>query len=187
MVVARIKKRCPNLPPLHKATYDLSFLLFHYSLWRLEKKEKKFNLLFIGMNKIVEKAPEWKPTSFLFMFNTFDSESAITASSFLSTNKNAPEAPHQVKILIDDRKFFKAMAVAVKLLRDPFDAYQLLVDSHGVYLKESHHRELDLDINATTTIKYSVDDVEFSKEHFASNYKDRGIVTRLFASKPEPL
>ncbi|KAK7280301.1 hypothetical protein RJT34_25363 [Clitoria ternatea] len=105
------------------------------------------------------------------------------------TNKNAPQALAEVRKLVDDRKFSEATAAAVKLSGDPSDVYQLLGDikiefddSHGTYSKESYHRQLDLD-NATATVKYSVGDVEFTREHFASN-KDQVIVTRLSASKP---
>ena len=66
--------------------------------------------------------------------------------------------------------------------------YQLLGDiklefdpSHIDYIKESYSRELDLD-TATVKIKYSVGDVEFTREHFASN-PDQVIVTKISASK----
>lgn len=66
--------------------------------------------------------------------------------------------------------------------------YQLLGDiklefdhSHIAYSKETYHRELDLD-NATALIKYSVGDVEFTREHFASN-PDQVIVTKISANK----
>ena len=58
-------------------------------------------------------------------------------------------------------------------------------DSHLNYSKESYYRELDLD-TATAKIKYSVGDVEFTREHFASN-PDQVIVTRLSTSKPGSL
>lgn len=54
-------------------------------------------------------------------------------------------------------------------------------DSHLKYSEESYHRELDLD-TATVKIKYTVGDVEFTREHFASN-PDQVIVTRFSASK----
>lgn len=66
--------------------------------------------------------------------------------------------------------------------------YQLLGDiklefdpSHVDYTKETYSRELDLD-TATVKIKYSVGDVEFTREHFASN-PDQVIVTKISASK----
>ncbi|KAK8263155.1 hypothetical protein V6Z12_D12G023400 [Gossypium hirsutum] len=69
------------------------------------------------------------------------------------------------------------------------EVYQLLGDiklefddSHLNYDKESYQRELDLD-NATVQIKYTVDGVEFSREHFASN-PDQVMVTKISGTKP---
>ncbi|EXB40024.1 Alpha-L-fucosidase 2 [Morus notabilis] len=70
--------------------------------------------------------------------------------------------------------------------------YQLLGDvklefdkSHLDYAKETYSRELDLD-TATVRVRYSVGDVEFTREHFASN-PDQVIVTKISASKPKSL
>lgn len=54
-------------------------------------------------------------------------------------------------------------------------------DSHLGYAKETYSRELDLD-TATVRVKYSVGNVEFTREHFASN-PDQVIVTKLSGSK----
>lgn len=54
-------------------------------------------------------------------------------------------------------------------------------DSHILYSEESYHRELDLD-SATVRVKYSVGDVEFTREHFAS-YPHQVIATRISGSK----
>jgi alpha-L-fucosidase 2 len=54
-------------------------------------------------------------------------------------------------------------------------------DSHLKYSEESYHKELDLDI-ATAKIKYNVGDVEFTREHFASN-PDQVLVTKFSTSK----
>lgn len=54
--------------------------------------------------------------------------------------------------------------------------------SHLAYAEETYSRELDLD-TATVTIKYSVGDVEYTREHFAS-YPDQVIVTKISGSKP---
>ncbi|MFQ6636013.1 hypothetical protein Gotur_012997 [Gossypium turneri] len=69
------------------------------------------------------------------------------------------------------------------------EVYQLLGDiklefddSHLNYDKETYHRELDLD-NATVQIKYTVDGVEISREHFASN-PDQVMVTKISGTKP---
>ncbi|XP_027364869.1 alpha-L-fucosidase 2 [Abrus precatorius] len=108
------------------------------------------------------------------------------------TNQNAPQALAEVRKLVDNRKFSEATAAAVKLSGDPSDVYQLLGDvkiefddSHLTYSKESYHRELDLD-NATVKTKYSLGDVEFTREHFASN-RDQVMVTRISTSKPGSL
>ncbi|XP_028780557.1 alpha-L-fucosidase 2-like [Neltuma alba] len=108
------------------------------------------------------------------------------------TNKNAPPALVEVRKLVDDGKYTEATAAAVKLSGDPSEVYQLLGDiklefdkSHLAYSKETYYRELDLD-NATATVKYSVGDVEFTREHFASN-PDQVIMTRISASKSESL
>lgn len=55
-------------------------------------------------------------------------------------------------------------------------------DSHSAYAEETYSRELDLD-TAVTTVKYSVGDIEYTREHFAS-YPDQVIVTRISGSKP---
>jgi alpha-L-fucosidase 2 len=54
-------------------------------------------------------------------------------------------------------------------------------DSHLKYAEETYHRELDLD-TATVRVKYSVGDVEFTREHFVSN-PDQVIVTKISTSK----
>jgi alpha-L-fucosidase 2 len=54
-------------------------------------------------------------------------------------------------------------------------------DSHLNYAEETYSRELDLD-TATVRIKYSVGDVEYTREHFASN-PDQVIVTKISSSK----
>ncbi|PRQ22833.1 putative glycosidase [Rosa chinensis] len=104
------------------------------------------------------------------------------------TNPNAPQALTEVRKLVDDGKYVEATEAAVKLSGDPSDVYQLLGDinlefddSHLKYAEETYSRELDLD-TATARIKYSVGDVEYTREHFASN-PDQVIVTKISASK----
>lgn len=58
-------------------------------------------------------------------------------------------------------------------------------DSHLNYAKETYQRELDLD-TATVRIKYTVGDVEFSREHFAS-HTDQVMVTKISGNKPGSL
>ncbi|GAU15038.1 hypothetical protein TSUD_48340, partial [Trifolium subterraneum] len=104
------------------------------------------------------------------------------------TDKNAPEALAKVRKLVDDRKYSEASIEANKLTGDPTEVYQPLGDiklkfddSHLQYSEESYHRELDLDI-AIAKIKYNVGDVEFTREHFASN-PDQVLVTKFSTSK----
>lgn len=58
-------------------------------------------------------------------------------------------------------------------------------DSHLKYASETYRRTLDLD-SATVKVSYSVGDVEFTREHFAS-YPDQAIITRISGSKPGSL
>ncbi|KAI5314764.1 PREDICTED: alpha-L-fucosidase [Prunus dulcis] len=104
------------------------------------------------------------------------------------TNPKAPEALTEVRKLVDSGKYVEATEAAVKLSGDPSDVYQLLGDinlefddSHLEYAEESYSRELDLD-SATAKIKYSVGDVEYTREHFSSN-PDQVIVTKISGSK----
>ncbi|XP_050364508.1 alpha-L-fucosidase 2 [Argentina anserina] len=104
------------------------------------------------------------------------------------TNPNAPPALAEVRKLVDDGKYAEATEAAVKLCGDPSDVYQLLGDinlefddSHLKYAEETYSRELDLD-TATARIKYSVGEVEYTREHFASN-PDQVIVTKISTSK----
>nr|XP_004292088.2 PREDICTED: alpha-L-fucosidase 2 [Fragaria vesca subsp. vesca] len=104
------------------------------------------------------------------------------------TNTNAPQALTEVRQLVDDGKYAEATEAAVKLTGDPSDVYQLLGninlefdDLHLKYAEETYSRELDLD-TATARIKYSVGEVKYTREHFASN-PDQVIVTKISASK----
>lgn len=105
------------------------------------------------------------------------------------TNPDAPKALSEVRKLVDNGDYVAATEAAVKLSGNPSDVYQLLgdinlefEDSHLAYAEETYSRELDLD-TATVTIKYSVGDVEYTREHFAS-YPDQVIVTKISGSKP---
>ncbi|QHN79798.1 alpha-L-fucosidase 2-like isoform X1 [Arachis ipaensis] len=108
------------------------------------------------------------------------------------TDSTAPAALAEVRKLVDNRNYSGATEEALKLLGGPGAMYQLLGDiklefddSHATYSNESYYRELDLD-TATTKVKYSVGDVEYSREHFAS-HPDQVIVSRISASKPASL
>ncbi|KDP44440.1 hypothetical protein JCGZ_16273 [Jatropha curcas] len=109
-----------------------------------------------------------------------------TPSDF--TDPDAPKALSEVRKLVDAGKFAEASAAAVKLFGKPANVYQLLGDiklefddSHHTYAEKTYYRELDLD-TATARVKYSVGDVEFTREHFASN-PDQVIVVKISGSK----
>ncbi|XP_057951484.1 alpha-L-fucosidase 2-like [Malania oleifera] len=105
------------------------------------------------------------------------------------TDPDAPKALPEVRKLVDNGQYADATAAAAKLLGNRADVYQLLGDirlefdySDAGYREETYKRELDLD-TATVIVKYSVGDVEFTREHFASN-PDQVIVTKISGSKP---
>ncbi|KAI7747346.1 hypothetical protein M8C21_021571 [Ambrosia artemisiifolia] len=104
------------------------------------------------------------------------------------TNPEAPNALSVVRKLVDDGNYAEATKEAVKLSADPSDVYQLLGDinlefddNHAKFDAKTYQRELDLD-TATVKVNYSVDEVEFTREHFAS-YPDQVIVTKISTSK----
>lgn len=108
------------------------------------------------------------------------------------TNPEAPAALAVVRKLVDDSQYANATAEALKLSGNISEVYQPLGDiklefdnSHSSYSQESYWRELDLD-TATARVKYSVGDVEFTREHFAS-YPDQVIATKISSSKPGSL
>ncbi|GMH02832.1 hypothetical protein Nepgr_004671 [Nepenthes gracilis] len=109
------------------------------------------------------------------------------------TDPNAPEALEEVRKLVDDGKYAEATSVAdAKLSGTPSDVYQLLGDlklefdhSDAEYVEGTYQRELDLD-TATVTIRYSVGDAVFTRQHFSSN-PDQAIVTKISSSKPGSL
>ncbi|KAF7130240.1 hypothetical protein RHSIM_Rhsim10G0162100 [Rhododendron simsii] len=108
------------------------------------------------------------------------------------TNSDVPEVLSEVRKLVDDGQYVEATTKGVKLLGDPSEVYQLLGDinlefddSHAGYDVETYQRELDLD-TATAKVKYSVGEVEFMREHFASN-PDQVIVAKISGSRPGSL
>ncbi|XP_011030387.1 PREDICTED: alpha-L-fucosidase 2-like [Populus euphratica] len=105
------------------------------------------------------------------------------------TNPNAPAALSEVRKLVDNGQYAEATTAAEKLSGNQSDVYQLLGDiklefddSHLNYDEKTYKRELDLD-TATATVKYSVADIEYTREHFASN-PNQVIVTKISGSKP---
>ncbi|KAI8554585.1 hypothetical protein RHMOL_Rhmol05G0109300 [Rhododendron molle] len=108
------------------------------------------------------------------------------------TNSDVPQVLSEIRKLVDDGQYVEATTKGVKLLGDPSEVYQLLGDinlefddSHAAYDVETYQRELDLD-TATAKVKYSVGEVEFMREHFASN-PDQVIVAKISGSKPGSL
>ncbi|TXG64186.1 hypothetical protein EZV62_011180 [Acer yangbiense] len=108
------------------------------------------------------------------------------------TDPKAPEALSVVRKLVDSGKYVEATEESVKLTGNSSDVYQLLGDiklefddSHLKYAEKTYRRVLDLD-TATVKVSYSVGDVEFTREHFASN-PDQVIVTKISGSKPGSL
>ncbi|KAJ9537959.1 hypothetical protein OSB04_030692 [Centaurea solstitialis] len=104
------------------------------------------------------------------------------------TNPDAPGALSEVRKLVDDGKYAEATASAVKLSGEASSVYQLLGDINlefdnggAVYDGTTYHRELDLN-TATVKVRYSIGEVEFTREHFAS-YPDQVIVSKISASK----
>ncbi|XP_027106038.2 alpha-L-fucosidase 2 [Coffea arabica] len=105
------------------------------------------------------------------------------------TDPNAPEALAEVRKLVNEGQYAEATSAAAQLSGEPSEVYQPLGDvkiefddSHTKYDKESYHRELDLD-TATVTVRYSVDEVEFTREYFVS-YPDQAIVVKISGNKP---
>ncbi|KAF3435504.1 hypothetical protein FNV43_RR22593 [Rhamnella rubrinervis] len=104
------------------------------------------------------------------------------------TNPNVPEALKEVRKLVDNGNYSEATTAAAELTGNPSEVYQLLGDinlefgdSHLLYSEKTYDRELDLN-SATVRVKYSVGDVEFTREHFAS-YPHQVIVTKISGSK----
>ncbi|GAA0141818.1 hypothetical protein LIER_02873 [Lithospermum erythrorhizon] len=108
------------------------------------------------------------------------------------TNPDAPKTLTEVRKLVDARKYAEATEAAVALSHNPSDVYQLLGDmimefddSLTNYKEETYERVLDLD-SATISVKYTRDNIDITREHFASN-PDQVIATKISASKPGTL
>lgn len=115
-----------------------------------------------------------------------------TGTPGVYTDSRAPKALSEVRKLVDHEEYSKATEAAAKLTGNPAEVYQLLGDirlefdySHLTYGEETYLRELDLD-TATAKVKYSLGDVEFEREHFAS-YPNQVMVTKISGSKPGKL
>ncbi|XP_057247686.1 alpha-L-fucosidase 2-like isoform X1 [Beta vulgaris subsp. vulgaris] len=109
------------------------------------------------------------------------------------TDPNTPRVLANVRKLVNNGNYSEATVLADKdLSGDSSSGYQLLgdlildFDDHSSeHIEQSYHRELDLD-TATVTVNYSIGDVKFTRQHFAS-YPDQVIVTKISSSKPGSL
>ncbi|KAJ0076593.1 hypothetical protein Patl1_35283 [Pistacia atlantica] len=104
------------------------------------------------------------------------------------SNPEASEALSEVRHLVVIGEYAAATSESINLFGHPADVYQLLGDiklefddSHLTYVEDTYHRELDLN-TATALVKYSVGNVEFTREHFSSN-PDQVIVTKMSGSE----
>ncbi|PWA99177.1 alpha-fucosidase A [Artemisia annua] len=104
------------------------------------------------------------------------------------TNPDAPKALSEVRKLVNDGKYAEATTSAVKLSGEGSNAYQLLGDiklefdhNAAAYDEKTYVRELDLD-TATAKVGYSVGEVRFTREHFAS-YPDKVITSKISGNK----
>eukprot|EP00268_Persea_americana_P050346 TRINITY_DN5468_c0_g1_i5.p1 TRINITY_DN5468_c0_g1~~TRINITY_DN5468_c0_g1_i5.p1 ORF type:complete len:846 (-),score=155.03 TRINITY_DN5468_c0_g1_i5:324-2861(-) len=103
------------------------------------------------------------------------------------TDPHAPSVLSHVRKLVDNGQYAEATAAGVDLTDHPADVYQPLGDmnldfgdSNVVYATETYERELDLD-TALVRVKYTVGDVQFTREHFSSN-PHQVIVTKISAN-----
>lgn len=108
------------------------------------------------------------------------------------TNPEAPKALSEVRKLVSDGQYPEATKEAVRLSGKQSAIYQLVGDikivfdkSHATFNEDTYQRVLDLE-TATVKVKYSVDEVEFTREFFSSN-PDQVIAVRISANKPGSL
>ncbi|CAH1426072.1 unnamed protein product [Lactuca virosa] len=104
------------------------------------------------------------------------------------TNPDAPKALSEVRKLVDDGNYAEATTAAVELSGEPSAAYQLVGDINlefdntaAAYDATTYQRELDLN-TATVKVGYSIGEVEFTREYFAS-FPDQLIVSKFSANK----
>ncbi|KAL6854381.1 hypothetical protein ACP4OV_019284 [Aristida adscensionis] len=102
------------------------------------------------------------------------------------TNPKAPAVLSKVRNLVDNGKYAEATAAAYDLSGDHTQVYQPLGDmdltfgDHKEYT--DYKRELDLH-TATVSVRYTVGEVVYSREHFSSN-PHQIIATKISANKP---
>ncbi|WOL01690.1 alpha-L-fucosidase 2-like [Canna indica] len=102
------------------------------------------------------------------------------------TNVDAPAVLDEVRKLVDSGDYAAASTAALGLSGLPSAVYQPLGDINlefGYTDNEytSYYRDIDLK-NGTVIIKYTVEDVEFTREHFCSN-PHQVLVSKFFANK----
>ncbi|KAG1342028.1 putative Alpha-L-fucosidase 2 [Cocos nucifera] len=102
------------------------------------------------------------------------------------TDPNAPAVLSKVRELVDNGQYSEASLAAFGLFGHPTEVYQPLGDinlnfgdSDDAYM--AYERELDL-TTATVSVKYTLGDVEFTREHFSSN-PHQVLVTKISANK----
>ncbi|KAL0422572.1 UNVERIFIED_CONTAM: Alpha-L-fucosidase 2 [Sesamum latifolium] len=108
------------------------------------------------------------------------------------TDPDAPNTLSKVRKLVKDGQYAEATAAAANLSGNPSDVYQLLgdikiefSDTHAAYDEETYQRVLDLD-TATVKVQYSANEVEYTREYFASN-PDEVVVIKISVNKPSCL
>ncbi|XP_019165494.1 PREDICTED: alpha-L-fucosidase 2 [Ipomoea nil] len=108
------------------------------------------------------------------------------------TDPDAPKALAEVRKLVDDGQYAQATEAGRKLVGKPNEVYQLVGDiklefdaSHANYNEETYQRVLDLE-TATVKVKYSTNDIEFTREYFSSN-PDQVIAIKISGNKPGSL
>ncbi|KAJ8478638.1 hypothetical protein OPV22_022365 [Ensete ventricosum] len=102
------------------------------------------------------------------------------------TNPDAPAVLAKVRSLVDSGDY-AAASVAAKGLTDVHTAYYQPLgdihlefgDSHTIY--SAYYRDIDLK-TATVNVKYTIEDVEYTREHFCSN-PHQVLVTKFSAEK----
>ncbi|KAJ6805319.1 alpha-L-fucosidase 2 isoform X2 [Iris pallida] len=102
------------------------------------------------------------------------------------TNPQAPAVLSKVRKLVDNGKYVEASLAAFDLAGQPSDVYQPLGNINLEFgdpaiRYSAYRRELDLSI-ATVKVMYTVDEVEFTREHFSSN-PHQVLVTKLSSNK----
>ncbi|XP_042456659.1 alpha-L-fucosidase 2-like [Zingiber officinale] len=102
------------------------------------------------------------------------------------SNPNAPAVLSNVRTLVDNGDYTAASTAALGLSGLPSDVYQPLGDINLEFgdtdtAYTAYYRDIDLK-SATVNVKYAIEDVEFTREHFASN-PHQVVVAKFSANK----